>query len=240
MKKLEHKTTIKTQSRELDFLQSLTAYFKKELFNDDLPPFIITLEKIRGAFGYATTRAIFKDNTLAYYQVAINFLLAKKNGNLEELADTLIHELIHLYCNKNNIKDVSNNGRYHNKDFKKLAEAKGLKTTQHKIYGFNTCGLKDDLKIKIIDEFTSKYDNDYLLSLFDIKEQSAQEQRQAQQEQEEQEGQDQEQAQQQAQQGPKSRNLQVYVCICCGMKVRAKNNARLLCLDCNQELTIKI
>lgn len=235
MLKLEHKSTIKTQSRELDFLQSLTAYFKKELFNDDLPPFIITLEKIRGAFGYATTKAIFKDNTLVYYQVAINFLLAKKNGSFEELADTLIHELIHLYCNKNNIKDVSNNGRYHNKDFKKLAEEKGLKTMKHQIFGFNTCGLQDDLKIKIINEFTSKYDNDYLLSLFDIKEQSAQEQRQAQQDQE----QDQEQQQQAQQQGPKSRNLQVYVCICCGMKVRAKNNARLLCLDCDQELILK-
>lgn len=239
MKKLEHKNTIKTQSRELDFLQSLTAYFKKELFEDDLPPFIITLEKIRGAFGYATSKAIYKDNTLVYYQVAINFLLAKKNGNLEELADTLIHEMIHLYCNKNNIKEVSNNGRYHNKAFKNLAEAKGLKTIQHQTFGYNTCGLQDNLKIKIIEEITSKYDNDYLLSLFDIKEQSAQEQRQAQQEQEQDQEQEQQAQQQAQQQGTKNRNLQVYICPCCKMKVRAKNNARLLCLDCNQELILK-
>lgn len=231
MKTLEHKNTIKTQSKELDFLQSLSDYFKKELFNDELPPFLITLEKIRGAFGYATTKAIYKDNVLTYYQVAVNFLLAKKNGSLEELADTLIHELIHLYCRKNNIKETSNAGRYHNKAFKKLAESKGLKTTQHKNFGFNTCGLQDGLKNKLINEFSSKYDNDYLLSLFDIKEQSAQEG------QEGQEGQAQQQAQQQ---GSKNRNLQVYVCICCGMKVRAKNNARLLCLDCDQELTLKV
>ena len=234
MKTLEHKNTIKTQSRELDFLQSLSDYFKKELFDDELPPFLITLEKIRGAFGYATTKAIYKDNVLTYYQIAVNFLLAKNKGNLEELADTLIHELIHLYCRKNNIKEVSNNNRYHNKTFKELAEKKGLKTLQHKTHGFNTCGLQDALKIKLNNDFVIKYDNDYLLSLFDIREQSAQEQ------QEQDQDQDQEQQAQQQAQGEKNRNLKVYVCPCCKMKVRAKNNARLLCLDCDQELTLKV
>ena len=50
-------------------------------------------------------KQFIKDNVLTYYQIAVNFLLAKNKGNLEELADTLIHELIHLYCRKNNIKE---------------------------------------------------------------------------------------------------------------------------------------
>ena len=38
----------------------------------------------------------------------------------------LQHELIHFYCQLNNIADTSKNGRYHNKNFKQEAEARGL------------------------------------------------------------------------------------------------------------------
>ena len=39
---------------------------------------------------------------------------------------TLCHEMVHLYCQVNDIEDTSNNGRYHNKRFKVEAEKRGL------------------------------------------------------------------------------------------------------------------
>lgn len=43
-----------------------------------------------------------------------------------ELCDTIIHELVHVYCDQNSIKDTSRNGYYHNAKFKKIAEQFGL------------------------------------------------------------------------------------------------------------------
>lgn len=39
---------------------------------------------------------------------------------------TMVHEMAHLYNFENEIKDVSDGGRYHNKDFRRTAEAMGL------------------------------------------------------------------------------------------------------------------
>lgn len=39
---------------------------------------------------------------------------------------TILHELVHAYCNANDIKDTSNNHRYHNAKFRDIAEEFGL------------------------------------------------------------------------------------------------------------------
>lgn len=39
---------------------------------------------------------------------------------------TLCHEMVHMYCATNGIKDTSNNNVYHNKEFKREAENRGL------------------------------------------------------------------------------------------------------------------
>lgn len=39
---------------------------------------------------------------------------------------TLCHEMVHLYCNVNDIEDTSNKGVYHNRKFQKEAEKRGL------------------------------------------------------------------------------------------------------------------
>lgn len=44
----------------------------------------------------------------------------------EATLGTLIHELAHARANLAEIRDTSNNGRYHNKKFKKLAEEMGI------------------------------------------------------------------------------------------------------------------
>lgn len=45
---------------------------------------------------------------------------------LANMCTTLCHEMVHLYCKINNIKDTSNNGVYHNNNFKQQAECRDL------------------------------------------------------------------------------------------------------------------
>lgn len=48
-----------------------------------------------------------------------------QRGGLATLG-TIIHELVHAYCNANEIQDTSNGHRYHNAKFRDMAESFGL------------------------------------------------------------------------------------------------------------------
>ena len=68
------------------------------------------------------------------------------NRSLEETVGTLIHEMVHLYCSLNEIKDPSNNCVYHNKKFKEEAEKRGLNIERAKTIGWSVTTLTDPTK----------------------------------------------------------------------------------------------
>ncbi|WP_433194328.1 hypothetical protein ACQP1G_37065 [Nocardia sp. CA-107356] len=61
---------------------------------------------------------------------------------IEELLDTLIHELTHCWCRLSGIKDTSNRGRYHNKRFAQISMALGCAIVKDSRYGHATVGLQ--------------------------------------------------------------------------------------------------
>lgn len=68
------------------------------------------------------------------------------NRPIEGILGTLLHEMIHLYCFSNNIKDTSNNCVYHNKRFKKEAEERGLIIEHAKTIGWSVTTLQPNTK----------------------------------------------------------------------------------------------
>lgn len=50
----------------------------------------------------------------------------------------MIHEMVHLYCRENGIKETSRGGTYHNGKFKVEAEKRGLECFKYGQYGWNT------------------------------------------------------------------------------------------------------
>ena len=56
---------------------------------------------------------------------------------------TIIHELAHAYCHANGINDTSNRGRYHNKQFKEIAESFGLEIGHSKTIGHSPTTVPD-------------------------------------------------------------------------------------------------
>lgn len=54
----------------------------------------------------------------------------------DEIAATLLHEMVHLYCHINNIKDTNKTGKLHTKKFRDECEKRSLEVTYDKSYGW--------------------------------------------------------------------------------------------------------
>ena len=68
----------------------------------------------------------------------LNIAAEVLNYPIEETLDTMLHEMVHLYCRQHDIKEVSRGGKYHNKRFKAIAEEHGLACVPCGAYGWNT------------------------------------------------------------------------------------------------------
>lgn len=62
----------------------------------------------------------------------------------EATLGTLIHELAHATAAATGVRDTSNNGRYHNKRFKTIAEGLGIELEQHDTIGWSLTTLPDE------------------------------------------------------------------------------------------------
>ena len=117
-----------------------------DLFNDHFyagelarPAITVSPDGGRGAYGWCTVYEIWQANGQAYRE--INICAEYIDRPIGEVAATMLHEMAHLYNLTHEIKDVSNNGYYHNKKFKETAEAHGLAISHHHTYGWTVTDL---------------------------------------------------------------------------------------------------
>lgn len=99
----------------------------------------------RSAYGWYTTGKIWTSD-----RNEINMCSEYLDEGLYEIANTLIHEMVHHYNNLNGIKDCSRGGTYHNKNFKAQAEKRYLSVTKDEKNGYAYTDLTETGK-KIID-----------------------------------------------------------------------------------------
>ncbi len=136
-----------TNSKEIE--KELTRIFDRfnhHFWNDELPDVIITFKPTRSAAGHMTVgRVWLSDTHEAKYELNIDAFTL--NRAPEDLCATLLHEQCHLYCSIHDIQDTSNDHRYHNKNYKKVAEEHGLDVEKHPYLGWTLTTLsKDALK----------------------------------------------------------------------------------------------
>ena len=77
-----------------------------------------------------------------YYE--INLSAEYLNDPINVIIGTLLHEMVHLYDLQEGIKDTSRSGYYHNKSFKKSAEAHGLITEKVEGSGYSKTELSPE------------------------------------------------------------------------------------------------
>ena len=128
------KQTIKT-SRVAGQLEKMFRALNNRFFGGELPEVgIISLKKTAGAYGHFTTGKVWRTGEERRYE--INISSASLNQECAFLAGVLVHEMVHEYCAEHGIKDTSNNGVYHNKNFRHIAETHGLEVEHHPKYGW--------------------------------------------------------------------------------------------------------
>lgn len=86
----------------------------------------------------------------------INIASATLNRPLEEITASLLHEMVHMQNDTIlNVQDTSRNGTYHNKYFRREAEAHGLLVSKSEKYGWAHTAPSDRLLLWLLehDEF---------------------------------------------------------------------------------------
>lgn len=124
----------------IDALDSLTSQVRKA--HPDVPTNIV----IALASGRTKKQAVhghFAPGSWAEgaHEILIGAESLKRGANA--VLGTLIHELAHAKAHALEIRDTSNNGRYHNKKFKAIAEEMGIELAEIPTHGWTQTTLPE-------------------------------------------------------------------------------------------------
>lgn len=123
-------------SRAVSQLEHIYNSLNADFFGGGLPVPIITVQSKPGTMGHCSVAKVWQRKEDKTHE--LNIAAEVLNYPVEETIDTMLHEMVHLYCRQHDIKEVSRGGSYHNKKFKEIAEAHGLTCYQTGKYGWNT------------------------------------------------------------------------------------------------------
>lgn len=123
-------------SRAVSQLEHIYNSLNADFFGGELPTPIITVQSKPGTMGHCSVAKVWQRKDDKTYE--LNIAAEVLNYPIEETLDTMLHEMVHLYCRQHGIKEVSRGGKYHNKRFKAIAEAHGLTCVPCGQYGWNT------------------------------------------------------------------------------------------------------
>lgn len=138
-----------------DRLVEAFNFFNKELgTNLDAPVFTLIPNRGRQSYYGWYWQGRWKDGKKALPEINITADTLKRD--VEDVLETVIHEMAHYKNNVEGIEDCNSN-QYHNKHFKKRAEEFGLKVERMKNKGYALTSLDEKGK-----NLVKKYKNTYL------------------------------------------------------------------------------
>lgn len=198
-------------------------------FNGGLPPIVITIMSSPRSNGHFTINREWRLEEERLHE--INISAEHLDRPIENIIATLIHEMTHFYNRINGIVDVSQGGRYHNKNFKREAEKRGLIISQAKYIGWSVTEPTPEL-IEVIKSHGIEKPMDInrdgaqldLAGLLGVLGGLP--------------GADGSTNGVMVPKKPKS-STRKYVCPCCGNSFRATKDLNVMCVDC-EELFIKV
>lgn len=118
------KETIKT-SRAAGYLEKIFRTLNANYFDGLIEEPIITIQSTPRAYGHVTVGKAWH-RTDGEERHELNLGAGTLDRPIENVVATVLHEMVHLFCLKNDIKDTSRGGTYHNKRFKGEAEKRDL------------------------------------------------------------------------------------------------------------------
>ena len=194
-------------------------------FDNALPPVVITIMSSPRTYGHFTVGKVWKAEENHFNE--INISAEHLDRNIENVMATLQHELIHFYCQLNNIADTSQSGRYHNKNFKREAEARGLSISYAKYIGYSVTEPSQEF-IEVLQsngiEKPMNINRDGVMGIAGIGGNGS--------------GDDNGKGGADGkgiQTGKRKTSTRKYQCPCCGNSFRATKEIRVLCMDYNEQ-----
>ena len=200
----------------IEKLENLFSKFNDKFYNGELQQPIITVspDMTKGAYGWCTgwkawhieaEQETDKKNSSdeGYYE--INMCAEYLSRPFENIAETLLHEMVHLYNLQIGVQDTSRGGTYHNKKYKESAEAHGL-TVEKTKSGWNKTALNAEAK-EFVDGLKDKKFKLFRERGFKLD----------------------------AGKAASKQSTRKYVCPECGCIIRATKEVRVICGDCNVE-----
>lgn len=111
-----------------DELHKAFSLLNKRFFNGELPEPAITIQTSgkRLSMGWCSVNETWFDQEGKIKKYELNISAEYLNIEFLETMDTMLHEMVHLYCAINGIKDTSRNNTYHNKKFKEECLKRGF------------------------------------------------------------------------------------------------------------------
>ena len=190
-----------------DAFDVLNSHF----FESALSKPVITIYPAPGTYGHFTPWKSWNDEGVERYE--INLAATEIDRELEEVMCTLLHEMVHQYCQENEIKDTSRGNAYHNKKFKVECEKRGLIVKHDSRVGYGITepgtGFVDFIN-------NSKQFEPCRMQLVRTGGGRASD----------------------TSTGKKASSTRKYVCPSCGMSVRATREVNIACMDCDQQMEL--
>lgn len=195
--------------------------FNKYFYRNEIERPVIAIQtngKHKSAMGWCTCNKIWRNKSKEEYYYEITICAEYLYRDLEEIGSTMLHEMVHLYCNQNNIKSTSRGNRYHNKNFKQIAEAHGLIIEYDKSIGWSVSKVNKEAKTLVKNNFNS---SDFNITRGNFKGHGTG-------------GADEGEGEE-----PKAKqSMRKYICPLCGTIIRATKDINVKCADCD-ELFVK-
>ena len=207
-------------------VNALDALFEKlndKFFESALSKPVITLseEGRKNAYGWFTIDKVWQDGQRGDCH-EINICPEYLYRPIEDICETLLHEMVHLKNFQDGVKDYSRSGSYHNKKFQQCAEKHGLYAEQVGNYGYVKTSLKPEtvnfiksLNIEAFELFRKKAiktrintEDDDVSDDVGVDDADAEDE-------------------------PKPSSTRKYICENCTTSIRATKEVRVRCEDCN-------
>ena len=206
-------------NRVAGYLNKVFDLLNAEFFESTLSRPTITIQSTPKAYGHFSLREDTWISKLGGTH-EINIGAGTLSRPIEDVAATLLHEMVHYFNYEQGIQDCSRGNTYHNRRFKEAAEARGLIVTHSDKYGWSHTSPSDRLLEVILDngltdilinrnEYTG-----YRITGTGTHSGSG------------------------AVLPPKRSSTRKYICPCCGMSVRATRAVNVACMDCDMQLVL--
>lgn len=130
-------------NRVSGYLNKIFDKLNETYFESTLSKPIITIQSTPRAYGHVSVYEVWQSGDANRRE--LNIGAGTINRPIENVVATMLHEMVHIYCMQNGIKDTSRGGAYHNKKFKEQAEARDLIIDHSESIGWSVTTPSDKL-----------------------------------------------------------------------------------------------